>query len=43
VRSIIAAAGPRGHVFNLGHGIHLDTPLEGVDAAVSAVKEWTWG
>ena len=42
VRSIIQAAGPRGFVFNLGHGIHLDTPIEGVGAAVEAVKSWSW-
>jgi uroporphyrinogen decarboxylase len=42
VHDIIRAAGPRGHVFNLGHGIHQETPISGVSAAVEAVKEWTW-
>lgn len=38
VRAICAAAGPRGHVFNLGHGVLPSTPIEGVDAMVEAVK-----
>ena len=42
VRAIIRAAGPRGHIFNLGHGITPRTPLEGVAAAVEAVREWSW-
>jgi uroporphyrinogen decarboxylase len=40
VHEIIRAAGPRGHVFNLGHGVVPDTPIEGVEAMVSAVKEF---
>ncbi len=42
VHSVIRAAGPRGHVFNLGHGIVPSTPMAGVDAAIAAVKEWSW-
>lgn len=38
VRRILAAAGDRpGHVFNLGHGIHKETPVEHVAALVEAV------
>ena len=29
-----------GHVFNLGHGIHKDTPIEGVSAMVEAVHRY---
>ncbi|MFL5580945.1 MAG: uroporphyrinogen decarboxylase [Gemmatimonadaceae bacterium] len=32
------AAGRPGHIFNLGHGLHPGTPVEGVAAAVEAVK-----
>lgn len=39
-RNILAAAGPRGHVFNLGHGVLPDTPIEGVHAMVDAVKSY---
>jgi uroporphyrinogen decarboxylase len=37
VSSILDAAGPLGHVFNLGHGIQPATPLAGVEAMVEAV------
>ncbi len=30
---------PTGHIFNLGHGIHQSTPVEGAAAFVDAVKE----
>jgi uroporphyrinogen decarboxylase len=39
VHSICDAAGPLGHVFNLGHGVLPSTPLEGVEAMIAAVKE----
>jgi uroporphyrinogen decarboxylase len=42
VRQIIEAAGPTGHVFNLGHGVLPTTPVEGVDAMMEAVKAWRW-
>jgi uroporphyrinogen decarboxylase len=42
VQRIIAAAGPRGHVFNLGHGCIPSTPISGVQAAVEAVRDWSW-
>jgi uroporphyrinogen decarboxylase len=38
VRRILAAGGPRGHIFNLGHGILPETPLAGVEAMVETVK-----
>ena len=42
VERVIRAAGPRGPVFNLGHGILPTTPIEGVNAAVEAVRSWRW-
>jgi len=37
---VLAAAGGRpGHIFNLGHGIHKDTPVEHVKALVDIVHE----
>jgi len=42
VRAIIQAAGPRGHIFNLGHGVIPSTPIEGVRAMVDEVKAWRW-
>jgi len=42
VHDIIRAAGPSGHVFNLGHGLAPDTPIAGVAAVVDAVRDWTW-
>lgn len=41
-RRIIEAAGPTGHVFNLGHGVLPTTPIEGVEAMLAAVKAWRW-
>ena len=38
-RDVIARGGRRGHVFNLGHGIGPETPLESVEALVRTVKE----
>ncbi|MEF8776677.1 MAG: uroporphyrinogen decarboxylase [Haloarculaceae archaeon] len=38
-RDLIAAAGERGHILNLGHGVHADTPVEGVRAFVETAKE----
>jgi len=38
-RDVLARAGGRpGHIFNLGHGLHPGTPVDGVIAAVEAVK-----
>jgi uroporphyrinogen decarboxylase len=41
--AILDAAGPVGHVFNLGHGVLPTTPIEGVQAMVDAVKTHTRG
>jgi uroporphyrinogen decarboxylase len=37
-RTIIARAGGRGHVFNLGHGILPETPIASVEALCEAVR-----
>jgi uroporphyrinogen decarboxylase len=39
VRSILQKAGPTGHIFNLGHGILPQTPVEHARAMVEIVKE----
>ncbi|MGQ0286623.1 uroporphyrinogen decarboxylase [Pasteurellaceae bacterium 22721_9_1] len=42
VRSILADFGQgSGHVFNLGHGIHLDVPVENPKIFVDAIHEWS--
>src|SRR5205823_5041165 len=38
-RAIVAAGGRRGHIFNLGHGILPETPIENVVALCAAVRE----
>jgi uroporphyrinogen decarboxylase len=40
VHRILEAAGPRGHVFNLGHGVLPDAPIEGVHAMIDAVRNY---
>ena len=42
VQKIIEQAGPKGHVFNLGHGITPDIEPEAVGAAIDAVRSWSW-
>lgn len=42
VRRIIDAAGPTGHVFNLGHGVLPTTPIEGVEAMIDEVHRTRW-
>ena len=37
-REIIDHAGPAGHILNLGHGVHRDTPVENVQAFVETAK-----
>ena len=42
VEQVLAgAAGRRGHIFNLGHGILQQTPVENVRAVVEMVHEKT--
>ena len=42
VNNIIESAGPKGHIFNLGHGCTPETPISGVQAVVDAVHRWSW-
>jgi len=37
VQRILKAAPEKGYVFNLGHGIHKDTPIEHVDVMISEI------
>ena len=37
-QAVIDAAGPRGHILNLGHGVNRDTPVESVRAFVETAK-----
>ena len=38
VRQVLDAFAGRPHIFNLGHGILQDTPIEHVDQLIAAVK-----
>jgi uroporphyrinogen decarboxylase len=41
VRKVLsAAAGRKGHIFNLGHGVFPNTPLENVETLVEEVHSW---
>ena len=42
VRDIIKAAGPVGHVFNLGHGCVPSTPISGIHTVLDEVQKWSW-
>ena len=39
-RKMIEAAGPTGHILNLGHGVDSDTPVESVRAFVETAKNF---
>ena len=39
-REVIDAAGPEGHILNLGHGVNKDTPVESVRAFVETAKSY---
>jgi uroporphyrinogen decarboxylase len=41
-REVIEAAGSRGHILNLGHGVDKDTPVESVEAFVDTAKAFSW-
>ncbi len=42
VKGILEQAGGReGHIFNLGHGVHKDTPVDNVKVMVEAVKKFS--
>jgi len=42
IRQVLSrVAGRAGHIFNLGHGIHKDTPVESVEVLVETVREET--
>ena len=41
-REVIEAAGPEGHILNLGHGVDKDTPVESVEAFVETAKSFEW-
>jgi uroporphyrinogen decarboxylase len=40
-RDVIEAAGNRGHILNLGHGIHKDTPVENVRTFVETARNFS--
>jgi uroporphyrinogen decarboxylase len=37
-QEVIQKAGPSGHILNLGHGVHKDTPIASVEAFVETAK-----
>lgn len=39
---VIDAAGPEGHILNLGHGLDRRTPVESVEAFVETAKSFEW-
>ena len=41
-REVIEAAGPRGHILNLGHGVDKAPPVESVEAFVETAKGFSW-
>jgi uroporphyrinogen decarboxylase len=41
-REVVEAAGPEGHILNLGHGIDRRTPVENARAFVETAKAFEW-
>jgi uroporphyrinogen decarboxylase len=41
-REVIEAAGPEGHILNLGHGVNKNTPVESVETFVETATEFEW-
>jgi uroporphyrinogen decarboxylase len=41
-KAIIEAAGPSGHILNLGHGVNKNTPVESVETFVETAKSYEW-
>lgn len=39
-QAMLEQTGGHGHIANLGHGVHPDTPLEGIAAFIEAVITW---
>jgi uroporphyrinogen decarboxylase len=37
---LVAAEGKPGHIFNLGHGVFPETPIENVQLVIEAVHSW---
>ena len=42
VRQIIEKAGPKGHIFNLGHGCVPSTSIDGIHVVLDEVAKWKW-
>jgi len=40
VFSMLDETGGRGHIVNLGHGLHPTVPIEGIEAFVESVRRW---
>ncbi|MFB6105180.1 MAG: uroporphyrinogen decarboxylase [Halobacteriaceae archaeon] len=40
--TIIEAAGPQGHILNLGHGVNRETPVSAVETFVETARQWSW-
>lgn len=40
--AVIEAAGPEGHVLNLGHGVNRQTPISAVETFVETATNWSW-
>lgn len=40
--AIIEAAGPEGHILNLGHGVNRNTPVDAVETFIETARNWSW-